>query len=125
MPTTNPNTGFSTTSSSAGSNGSEGSLNSASASAHSAVNKAASAAQNASSKIKPVIDRVASSAHQAVDKAVGVVIPTADWLSERGHSLKVSQEKMIADARGYVAVNPLKAVGIALAAGLLLGRIMR
>ena len=125
MPTTNPNTGFSTSGSNAGANGSEGSLNSASTSAHSAVDKAASAAQNASSKIKPVIDRVASSAHQAVDKAVGVVIPTADWLRERSLSLKVSQKKMITDAREYVSVNPLKAVGIALAAGLLLGRIMR
>jgi ElaB/YqjD/DUF883 family membrane-anchored ribosome-binding protein len=76
-------------------------------------------------KIRPAIDRVAQSAHQAVDKAVHVAVPTAEWLSTRGESFKATQDRMLNDARRYVSSNPMKSVGVAVAAGLLLGRILR
>jgi ElaB/YqjD/DUF883 family membrane-anchored ribosome-binding protein len=126
MQTTNQNTPFPTSGS--GSNGSEG-LNRAATSAHSAVDRVAErtagSAENMATKVKPVIDRVASSAHQYVDKAVGVAVPTAEWLSERSQDLKDTQDRMIEDARQYVSANPLKAVAAALVAGLLIGRIVR
>jgi ElaB/YqjD/DUF883 family membrane-anchored ribosome-binding protein len=124
MQSNTPGNPYPTGSSAGGSNGGsesyggEGSLNRASASAHNTVDQAASRA-------KPVIDRVASSAHQAVDKAVGMAGPTAEWLNEKGESLRQTQDRMITDTREYVTMHPMKAIGIALAAGLLIGRLMR
>ena len=100
------------------SNSAAGAVNRASSSAHAAVDEAAR-------KAKPAIDRVAARAHQVVDKAAGAAAPTADWLTERGQSLNAAQEKLVADASRYVSANPLKALGIALAAGFLLSRILR
>jgi ElaB/YqjD/DUF883 family membrane-anchored ribosome-binding protein len=117
MQNTDPSTGFPTGSSSGGSNGGD-TLNRATSTAHSAVDRVASSA-------RPVIDRVASSAHKAVDKAASVAVPTADWLSERGQTLKQTQDQLMSDTRQYVTSNPLKAIGMALAAGLLIGRLMR
>ena len=76
-------------------------------------------------KAQPAIDRAAAMAHQAVDRAAGAAAPTADWLTERGKSLNAAQEKLVAGASNYVSTNPLKALGITLAAGFLLSRIMR
>ncbi len=75
-------------------------------------------------KDKPAIERVAAMAHQAVDKAADTAAPAADWLTERGESIKAKHKKLVADTSSYVTGNPLKAVGIALVAGLLLGRII-
>ena len=102
-----------------------GAVNRASSSAHAAVNSIAGAADEAARKAKPAIDRVAAMAHQAVDRAAGVATPTADWLTERGQRLNATQEKLVAGASSYVSTNPLKALGIALAAGFLLSRLMR
>ena len=107
------------------SNSAAGALNRASSSAHAAVDSIAGAADEAARKTKPAIDRVAAMAHQAVDRAAGAAAPTVGWLTERGKSLNAAQEKLVAGASNYVSTNPLKALGIALAAGFLLSRIMR
>jgi len=73
---------------------------------------------------KPVIERVAAIAHQAVDKAAVAAAPTADWLSGRSEEIKARKAKMLADTCSYVSSNPLKAVGIAVVAGFLLSRII-
>lgn len=69
------------------------------------------------------IDRVASMAHQAVDKAAGAAAPTADWLTEQGRSLNATQKKLVGDTCEYISGNPLKSVGFAVAAGFLFSRI--
>ncbi len=102
----------------------ESAVNKASSGAHSAVNTLAGAADEAARKAKPAIDRVAAIAHQAVDKAAGAAAPTADWLSEQGESLKATQQKLLEDTCSYVKANPLKAVGIAVVAGVLLSKII-
>lgn len=102
----------------------EGTVHRASSSAHAAVDSIAGAADEAVRKAKPAIDRVAAMAHQAVDKAVGAVAPRAGWLSEQGESLNATQKKLVAGSCSYVSANPLKAVGIAVAAGFLLSRII-
>ncbi len=73
-------------------------------------------------KTKPAIKRVAAMAHQAVDKAAHTATPAADWLTERGESLKAKRKKLVADTSSYVATHPLKAVGIAAVAGFVLSR---
>ena len=64
-------------------------------------------------------------AHNAVDKAASAAAPAANWLSEQGESLNATGEKYVADVRSYVSTNPLKSVAIVLAAGLVLGRLLR
>ena len=63
-------------------------------------------------------------AHQAVDKAAVAAEKTADRLTERGDVLRAQKDKLLSETCSYVSANPLKAVGIAVVAGLLLGRIL-
>jgi ElaB/YqjD/DUF883 family membrane-anchored ribosome-binding protein len=110
---------------SAGTNGSEGPLNRASAGAHAAVDSVAGAADDLARKAKPAIERVATLAHAAVDKAAGVAAPTADWLREMGESMNATQKKLLTNTCSYVAANPLKSLGMAVAAGYLISRMTR
>ena len=114
-----------TVSTSAMSNGTEGILNKASSSAHAAVNSFAGAADETVGKAKPVIDKVVAMAHQVVDKAAVAAAPTAEWLNEKGESINATQKQLVADTRSYVSANPLTAVGFAVVAGFLLGRVIR
>jgi ElaB/YqjD/DUF883 family membrane-anchored ribosome-binding protein len=75
-------------------------------------------------EIRPVVERVAAMAHQAVDRAAGAAAPTAGWISDQGDALNARQKKLLVDTCSYVAAHPLKAVGIAVVAGALLGRIL-
>lgn len=69
------------------------------------------------------VDRMASSAHSAVDKAANATNSAADALSEKGHELKMLEEQWLGKVRAYVESNPVQSVGIALASGYLLSRI--
>lgn len=105
--------------------GVDGALNQASSSANAAVNSIAGAAEEAAHKATPAIDQAVAMAHQAVDKAAEAATPAVDWLAGQGESLNAAQKKLIADTCSYVSANPLKSVGIAVAAGFLLSRIIR
>ena len=102
-----------------------GTLNKASSSAHAAVNSIAGAADDAARSVKPAIERVSALAHQAVDKVAGAAAPTADWLTEQGETLNAAQKKLVEDTCSYVSAHPLQSIGVALAAGFLLSRIIR
>jgi ElaB/YqjD/DUF883 family membrane-anchored ribosome-binding protein len=104
---------------------STGTLSKASSSAHAAVNSMAGAADEAARNVKPAIDRVSALAHQAVDKVAGAAAPTADWLSEQGETLNAAQKKLVEDTCSYVSAHPLKSIGLALATGFVLSRIIR
>ena len=123
--TTQGNTPSNSSSNSAMSGNSDGALHKASSSAHAAVNSIAGAADEAARNVKPAIERVAAMAHQAVDKAAGAAAPTAEWLTEQRDHLNATQKKLVEDSCNYVSANPLKSIGIALAAGFLLSRFIR
>ena len=89
----------------------------AAAGAHDVIDKISDAA-------RPMVDRIASGAHQAVDKIAGVAGQAAETLGVRGEQLKNAQAQAMAQARIYVRDNPLAALGIALAAGYLLSRLL-
>ena len=103
----------------------ESTLNKASAGAHAAVDSIAGAAGDAARKAKPTIDRVATAAHQAVDKAAGAAVPAAEWVNEQSDNLNAMQKSLVKNTCSYVSANPLKSVGIAVAVGFLLSRIIR
>jgi ElaB/YqjD/DUF883 family membrane-anchored ribosome-binding protein len=71
------------------------------------------------------VDAIAAGAHDAVDWAADATNKATDSLSDTGHELKARQEKWLATAREYVQENPATSVGIALAGGYLLSRILR
>jgi ElaB/YqjD/DUF883 family membrane-anchored ribosome-binding protein len=89
----------------------------ASAGAHDAINKVSDAA-------RPVVDRIASGAHQAVDKIAAAAGQAAETLGVKGEQLKNAQAQALEQCRGYVRDHPLQSLGIALAAGYLLSRLL-
>jgi len=93
-------------------------LDNASSGAHDAIDKVSDAAG-------PMVDRIASGAHQAVDKIAGAAGQAAETLSVKGGQLKNAQAQAMEQARIYVRGHPLAALGIAVAAGYLLSRLLR
>ena len=94
------------------------SVDQASMGAHDAIDKVSDAA-------RPVVDRIASGAHRAVDKIAGAAGQAAETLSVKGRQLKNAQVRGMEQCRGYVRGNPVTALGIAVAAGFLLSRLLR
>jgi ElaB/YqjD/DUF883 family membrane-anchored ribosome-binding protein len=118
-------TGFGMSPSTSGVDQPDGTLSKASSGAHAAVNSMADAAEGAIRKTKPAIDKVASMAHQAVDKAAASAAPAADWIGEKGEKLDATQKKLVNDTCAYISANPLKSIGLAVLAGVVLSRITR
>jgi ElaB/YqjD/DUF883 family membrane-anchored ribosome-binding protein len=90
--------------------------------AHLAVD---SAVAKATEQAAPAIDRAAQAAHQTVDKVAQAAAPAADWINQNAEQLKQQQEALLEGCRSYVRDRPLVAVGVALAAGYLVGRLAR
>ena len=96
----------------------ERTVDKASSGAHDAIDKVSDAA-------RPMVDRVASGAHQAVDKIASAAGQAAETLGAKGEQLKNAQAQAMAQARTYVREHPMTALGIALAAGYVLSRLLR
>jgi ElaB/YqjD/DUF883 family membrane-anchored ribosome-binding protein len=90
----------------------------ASTGAHDAIDKVSDAA-------RPVVDRIASGAHRAVDKIASVAGQAAETLGVKGEQLKNAQAQALEQCRGYVRDHPVTSLGIAVAAGFLLSRLLR
>ena len=88
----------------------------ASTGAHDVIDKVSGAA-------RPMVDRMASGAHRAVDKIASAAGQAAETIGVKGEQLKDIQARAMQQGRGYVRENPLMALGIAIAAGFLLGRL--
>ena len=108
-----------------GASSSEGTLNKAASGAHAAVDSVAGKVDAAARKAGPAIDKVTAMAHQAVDSAAGAAGPAVNWIAEQGESLNETQKKVVDDMCKYISANPLKSVGIALAAGFIISRMVR
>jgi ElaB/YqjD/DUF883 family membrane-anchored ribosome-binding protein len=85
--------------------------------AHKAIDKASDAA-------RPAVDRLASGAHQTVDKIAGAATQAAETLDLKSEQLKDAQTRLTENCREYVRDNPLTSLGIAVAAGFLLSRLL-
>lgn len=105
--------------------GGDGALHRAALGVHHAVDKVAGAADEAVRKAIPAIDRAAEYAHKTVDNTVTGVTPATEWLGEQATALNATQKKLVGNTREYVAANPLMSLGLALAAGFLVSRIIR
>jgi ElaB/YqjD/DUF883 family membrane-anchored ribosome-binding protein len=72
---------------------------------------------------KQQIDRLTESAHSAIDRATQTASQVAQQFSERGEEYLAMKDEYVESAREYVRENPFMALGIALAAGYLFGKI--
>ena len=81
------------------------------------------AATQGSGTQKQSIEKLGESAHAAVDRAAQTAAQVAERFGEQGEALLAMKDDYIEQAREYVKENPIMALGIALAAGYLFGKI--
>jgi ElaB/YqjD/DUF883 family membrane-anchored ribosome-binding protein len=72
----------------------------------------------------PAVERVASGAHEIVDRVAGVATRAAETLGIKGEQLKSAEKQIIEGAREYVNQHPIASLGIAMAAGYVLSRLL-
>lgn len=70
------------------------------------------------------IDKASHSAHEVVDKIANATSQAAEAMGEKGDQLKSAEQRMMNQCRGYVHDNPITSLGIAVAAGFLLSRLL-
>jgi ElaB/YqjD/DUF883 family membrane-anchored ribosome-binding protein len=92
-------------------------VDTATTSAHRAIDRASEAA-------RPAVDKLASSAHQVVDRVAGAATSAAETLDVKAEKLRDVQSRLVDDCSDYVRENPILSVGLAVAAGFLLSRLL-
>lgn len=70
------------------------------------------------------IDKAANTAHEAVDRVASATNQAAEAIGEKGEQLKNAEQQFMEDCRIYVRDNPITSLGIAVAAGFLLSRVL-
>jgi len=70
------------------------------------------------------IDKASHSAHETVDKITNATNQAADALGEKGEQLINAEQQLMKNCCGYVRENPVTSLGIAVAAGFLLSRVL-
>jgi ElaB/YqjD/DUF883 family membrane-anchored ribosome-binding protein len=81
-------------------------------------------ASNVSQNASATVDKIASGAHQAVDRIASAATSAAEQWGVKGDQMLESKDRMMESTREYVRNNPMAALGIALAAGFILSRIL-
>jgi len=67
------------------------------------------------------VDTASDSAHETVDKIAGAA---KEAFGENEEQLNAAKQKMLNDFRDYIHDNPITSVGIAVAAGFVLSRLL-
>ncbi|HKO68934.1 MAG TPA: hypothetical protein VJU53_14125 [Burkholderiaceae bacterium] len=111
METTTPNTG-----SNFGTMGTTGKANQAADRAHSTVDRVAQGAHE-------TVDRLAAKAAPLLDRAKSTATDAQDTLYAKYDDFMAMEEEWAESARDQIRARPLAIVGIALLAGLLIGRL--
>ena len=70
------------------------------------------------------VDKIASGAHQAVDRIASAATSAASQFGVKSEEMLEAKDKLLDSTVEYVRANPMAAIGIALAAGFLLSRIV-
>jgi len=70
------------------------------------------------------IDKASTFAHEAVDKIASVTNQAVEAIDERGERLKNTEQRVLKNCQGYIRDNPVTSLGIAVAAGFLLSRLL-
>ncbi|HZA94936.1 MAG TPA: hypothetical protein VE421_02285 [Burkholderiaceae bacterium] len=120
METTNPSAGsnFGTMGTTGGTMGTTGRANQAADRAHSTVDRVAQGAHE-------TVDRLAAKAAPLLDRAKSTAADAQDTLYAKYDDFMAMEEEWAESARDQIRAHPLAVVGIALVAGLLIGRLSR
>lgn len=70
------------------------------------------------------IDNAFTTAHQAVDKIASAASQAVEALGEKGEQMKNAEHRLMDNCQGYVRSNPIASIGIAVAAGFVLSRLL-
>jgi ElaB/YqjD/DUF883 family membrane-anchored ribosome-binding protein len=70
------------------------------------------------------IDKVSNYAHEAVDKMASVSNQAADAIDEKSGQLKNAEQRLMKNCQVYIRDNPVTSLGIAVAAGFVLSRLL-
>ena len=84
---------------------------------HKTIDKAADAAQ-------PMVDRLATSAHEGVDKVSGALAGVSTSMGEKSKQLGEAYNKFAETGRGYVRSSPATSVLVAVRAGFVLSKLL-
>ena len=91
-------------------------------SAHNALDHAADKTTTA---LRPVMDMLVSGVHDAVERLAQVATDAAGKVEVSGDYVRQMQQQATRSTRTYVREKPLTALGVALAAGCVLGWVLR
>lgn len=83
------------------------------------------AIDEASSRASATTSRLADRAHGAIDQVSSAVQGAADRVSARSGEWMERQDEVVQQVRGYVRERPVVALGVALAVGFVLSRLVR
>lgn len=67
------------------------------------------------------LDKLTSAAHRAVDKAASAAAPAEGWIRDKTGAIVQKEEELVTNVVTYVREHPVAALGIAAAAGFLIG----
>ena len=84
---------------------------------HKTIDKAADAAQ-------PMVDRMAASAHEGVDKVSGALTGVSTSMTEKTKQLGEAYSKFAESGRDYVRSSPATSVLVAVGAGFVLSKLL-
>jgi len=71
-----------------------------------------------------ITDKASQFAHEAGEKFANATNQASETLSEKTEQLKNAEQRLMKDCCGYVQDNPVTSLGIAVAAGFLLSRLL-
>ncbi|MDT4328459.1 DUF883 family protein [Methylomonas sp. MED-D] len=70
------------------------------------------------------IDKASNYAHEAVDMIANASNQAAETLDQKGEQLKTAEQRIVKNCQVYIRDNPVTALGIAVAGGFLLSRLL-
>jgi len=80
--------------------------------------------ERVSEAARPTVDRLTTGAHEAVDSIANAASQAAETLEEKGMYLKEAQSRFVESASNYVHEHPVASLGIAVATGFVLSRLL-
>lgn len=85
----------------------------------------ADSTRRAQSHAHETVDRAARGVHDTVDRFADAANRTVERMNEGSGKFNETRDRLMAETRSYVQTHPIATIGIAVAAGFLLSRIMR
>jgi ElaB/YqjD/DUF883 family membrane-anchored ribosome-binding protein len=88
------------------------------------VNQTASSIHDKIDAARPAVDRAVDTAHEKVDQLADMASHASETFDQKAAEFKEMQAKFMENATSYVQTHPMASLGIAIAAGFLLSKMM-